>query len=76
VYVVGESRGAGFAYFLYADPRTRNKIRTIVPLSGTFYCDGDVDAGGMPAAGSDTTCGEVSAFGFWGQRHLCSARPV
>src|SRR5215217_5310073 len=37
VYVVGESRGAGFAYVLYADPRTRNKIRAIVPISGTFY---------------------------------------
>src|SRR5262249_12639440 len=46
VYVVGESRGAGFAYYLYADPRTRNKIRAIVPLSGTFYCDGEaVDPG-------------------------------
>jgi len=65
VYVVGESRGAGFAYVLYADPRTRNKIRAIVPISGTFYCDGDaVDPGtpGTPARpGSDETCGEVSA---------------
>jgi len=68
VYVVGESRGAGFAYFLYADPRTRNKIRAIAPISGTFYCDGDVGAGGAPAPGSDTTCGEVSAFGFWGPK--------
>lgn len=72
VYIVGESRGAGFAYVLYADPRTRNKIRAIVPISGTFYCDGDaVDPGtpGTPAqAGSDTTCGEVSSFGYWGPR--------
>ena len=64
IYAVGESRGAGFAYYLYADPRTRNKVKAIVPLSGTFYCDGNV-AGNAPAAGSDITCGEVSEFGFW-----------
>jgi poly(3-hydroxybutyrate) depolymerase len=72
VYLVGESRGAGFAYVLYADPRTRNKIRAIVPLSGTFYCDGDAVAPGTPGTpaqpGSDTTCGEVSAFGYWGPK--------
>jgi len=69
VYLVGESRGAGFAYFLYADPRTRNKVRAIVPLSGTFYCDGGAQnegtPGTQPIAGSDTTCGEVSEFGYW-----------
>ncbi|MEO7912500.1 MAG: hypothetical protein ABIV47_22865 [Roseiflexaceae bacterium] len=69
VYVVGESRGAGFAYMLYADPRTRNKIRAIVPISGTFYCDGHAVASGTPGtpaqAGSDTTCGEVSVYGYW-----------
>jgi poly(3-hydroxybutyrate) depolymerase len=69
VYVVGESRGAGFAYYLYADPRTRNKIRAIVPLSGTFYCDGDAVNPGVPGTtpipGSDTTCGQVSAYGYW-----------
>ncbi|MEI8165870.1 MAG: hypothetical protein WCG26_05805, partial [Chloroflexales bacterium] len=48
VYVVGESRGAGFAYILYADPRTSTKIRAIVPISGTFYCDGDAVAPGTP----------------------------
>jgi poly(3-hydroxybutyrate) depolymerase len=70
VYVVGESRGAGFAYFLYADPRTRNKIRAIVPISGTFYCDGAVGR-----ADSDTTCGEVSAFGFWGPKPSLFSAP-
>ena len=72
VYLVGESRGAGFAYMLYADPRTRNKIRAIAPISGTFYCDGDAENAGTPGsppkAGSDTTCGEVSAFGYWGPK--------
>jgi poly(3-hydroxybutyrate) depolymerase len=70
VYVVGESRGAGFAYVLYADPRTRNKIRAVVPISGTFYCEGDAVDPGTPGTppqpGSDTTCGEVSAYGYWG----------
>lgn len=72
VYVVGESRGAGMAYFLYADPRTRDKIRAIAPISGTFYCDGDAAQpgvpGSQPAAGSDQTCGEVSQYGYWGPR--------
>jgi poly(3-hydroxybutyrate) depolymerase len=69
VYLVGESRGAAFAYVLYADPRTRNEIRAIVPISGTFYCDGDAVAPGTPGTpaqpGSDTTCGEVSIYGYW-----------
>ncbi|HEU5011696.1 MAG TPA: glycoside hydrolase family 44 protein [Roseiflexaceae bacterium] len=69
VYVVGESRGAGFAYYLYADPRTRNKIRAIVPISGTFYCDGDAvnpgTPGTTPQPGSDVTCGEVNAETGW-----------
>ncbi|MBX0331223.1 hypothetical protein K2Z83_26595 [Oscillochloris sp. ZM17-4] len=72
VYLVGESRGAGFAYLLYADPRTRDTIRAIVPISGTFYCEGDAQNPGTPgtpaAAGSDTTCGEVSPYGYWGPR--------
>ena len=72
VYVVGESRGAGFAYYLYADPRTRNKIRAIVPISGTFYCDGGAQnegtPGTQPVSGSDGTCGEVSADGYWGPK--------
>ena len=79
VYVVGESRGAAFAYVLYADPRTRNKIRAIVPISGTFYCEGDaVDPGtpGTPAQpGSDLTCGEVSAYGYWGPKALLFSAP-
>jgi poly(3-hydroxybutyrate) depolymerase len=72
VYVVGESRGAGFAYFLYADPRTRNKIRAIVPISGTFYCEGGVENEGTPGTpalpGSDFTCGEISIYGYWGPK--------
>ncbi len=75
VYVVGESRGAGFAYYLYADPRTRNKIRAIVPISGTFYCDGEAQPNGQPVPGSDTTCGEVSPFGFWTPRAALFSAP-
>jgi poly(3-hydroxybutyrate) depolymerase len=79
VYVVGESRGAGFAYVLYADPRTRNKIRAIVPISGTFYCEGDAVNSGTPGTpaepNSDTTCGEVSAFGFWGPKASLFSAP-
>jgi poly(3-hydroxybutyrate) depolymerase len=40
VYVVGESRGAMFAYFLLATPRVGQEIRAIVPISGSFYCEG------------------------------------
>lgn len=69
VYVVGESRGAGMAFVLYADPRTRNDIRGIVPISGTFFCEGGAQQPGMagtqPTAGSDLVCGEVSPFGFF-----------
>lgn len=69
VYLVGESRGAGFAYFLYADPRTSNDVRAIVPISGTFYCEGDATNSGTPGTpplpGSDLTCGEVSEYGYW-----------
>jgi poly(3-hydroxybutyrate) depolymerase len=72
VYVVGESRGAAFAYYLYADPRTRNKIWAIVPLSGTFYCDGSAESPGTPGTGmtpgSDATCGEVSPYGYYGPK--------
>ena len=79
VYLVGESRGAGFAYFLYADPRTRNKIRAIVPISGTFYCEGGAVADGTPGTpaepGSDTTCGEVSAYGYWGPKATLFSAP-
>ena len=79
VYVVGESRGAGFAYVLYADPRTRNKIRAIVPLSGTFYCDGDATDPGTPGTpplpGSDLTCGEVGVYGYWGPKAALFSAP-
>ena len=79
IYLVGESRGAGFAYLLYADPRTRNKIRAIVPISGTFYCDGDAVNPGTPGTpaqpGSDTTCGEVSIYGYWGPKATLFSAP-
>lgn len=72
VYLVGFSRGAGFAYFLYADPRTANKISAIVPISGTFYCEGDATNPGVPGspplANSDLICGEVSIYGWWGPK--------
>ena len=84
IYAVGESRGAGFAYYLYADPRTRNKVKAIAPISGTFYCDGsEVNAGvpgTQPTAGSDLTCGEVSEFGYWSPKpslfNNAATRPV
>jgi poly(3-hydroxybutyrate) depolymerase len=79
VYLVGESRGAGFAYVLYADPRTRNKVRAIVPISGTFYCEGDAVNPGTPGTpaqpGSDMACGEVSAFGYWGPKAALFSAP-
>lgn len=79
VYVVGESRGAGMAYFLYADPRTRNKIRAIVPISGTFYCDGDAQNPGVPGTqptpGSDAVCGEISQYGYWGPKSALFSAP-
>ena len=79
VYVVGASRGAGFAYYLYADPRTRNKIRAIVSLSGTFYCDGDAVSPGTPPTtptpGSDTTCGMISDYGYWGPKPTLFTAP-
>jgi poly(3-hydroxybutyrate) depolymerase len=80
VYLVGESRGAGFAYVLYADPRTSNKIRAIVPISGTFYCEGDATDPGVPGTppepGSDLTCGEVSQFGYWAPRPALFGPPL
>jgi predicted esterase len=81
VYLVGESRGAGFAYFLYADPRTSNKVRAIVPISGTFYCEGDEVQEGVPGtapvADSDLTCGEISPDGWWSPKaSLFSAPPL
>ena len=79
VYVVGESRGAGFAYYLYADLRTRNKVRAIVALSGTFYCDGAALDPGNPdttlAPGSDTTCGELDSYGYYGPKHTLFTAP-
>jgi poly(3-hydroxybutyrate) depolymerase len=80
VYLVGESRGAGFANFLYADPRTSNEIRAIVPISGTFYCEGGVENPGVPGTpalpDSDFTCGEVSAYGWWGPKATLFTAPA
>jgi predicted esterase len=79
VYVVGESRGAGMAYYLYADPRTRNKIRAIVPISGTFYCEGGEVQQGVPGTqptpGSDLTCGAISPFGYWAPKPALFSAP-
>src|SRR5262249_25533701 len=72
VYLVGVSGVAAFAYSLYAYPRPSNKIRAIVPLSATFYCEGDAVATGTPGTtptpGSDLPCGEVSLDGYWGPK--------
>ncbi len=55
------------------------RIRAIVPISGTFYCDGDaVDPGtpGTPAQpGSDLACGEVSIYGYWGPKASLFSAP-
>jgi poly(3-hydroxybutyrate) depolymerase len=72
VFVVGESRGAGMAYYLYADHRTKNKINAIAPISGTFYCDTSNPGNGNPAyvapADSDFNCGENGGFGYFGPK--------
>jgi poly(3-hydroxybutyrate) depolymerase/streptogramin lyase len=72
VFVVGESRGAGMAYYLYADPRTKNKIAAIAPISGTFFCETSDSGNGNPAyvppANSDFNCGEKSAFHYFGPK--------
>jgi poly(3-hydroxybutyrate) depolymerase len=79
IYLVGESRGAGFAYVLYADPRTSDEISAIVPISGTFYCEGGAQNEGQPGSpalpGSDATCGEVSIYGYWGARPALFTAP-
>jgi predicted esterase len=65
VFVVGYSRGAGMAFVAYADPRTKNKIAAIAPVSGTFYCDmatpnvGTFPNGSAPPADADANCGAV-----------------
>jgi poly(3-hydroxybutyrate) depolymerase len=69
VFIVGESRGAGFAYYLYAHPDTKNLITAIAPISGTFYCatsnGGDGKTPYNPPADSDFTCGENGGFGYF-----------
>jgi hypothetical protein len=69
VFVVGESRGAGLAYYLYADPRTKNKISAIAPLSGTFFCATSNSGNGTlpynPPPDSDLNCGENGGFGYF-----------
>jgi predicted esterase len=73
VFVVGYSRGAGMAFVAYADPRTKNKIAAIAPVSGTFYCDmatpnvGTFPNGSAPPADADANCGETG-FGFFGPK--------
>jgi poly(3-hydroxybutyrate) depolymerase len=72
VFVVGESRGAGLAYYLYADPRTKNKIAAIAPLSGTFFCASSNSGNGTlpynPPPDSDLNCGENGGFGYFGPK--------
>ncbi len=69
VFVVGESRGAGMAYYLYAHPDTKNLINAIAPVSGTFYCATSNGGNGTtpynPPADSDLTCGENGGFGYF-----------
>lgn len=78
VFVVGESRGAGMAYYLYADPRTKNLISAIAPISGTFYCatsnGGNGNVPYNPPADSDFNCGENGGFGFFGPKASLYAR--
>lgn len=79
VFVIGYSRGAGMAMYAYADPRTKNRIAAIAPISGTFYCDmvtannGALVAGTNPAD-ADANCGEVSAFGYFGAKNSLFVR--
>ncbi|MEY4530790.1 MAG: hypothetical protein RLZZ156_1511 [Deinococcota bacterium] len=72
VFVVGESRGAGFAYYLYAHPETKNLITAIAPISGTFYCATSNGGNGTlpynPPADSDFVCGENGGFGYFGPK--------
>jgi poly(3-hydroxybutyrate) depolymerase len=72
VFVIGESRGAGFAYYLYAHPDTKNLITAIAPISGTFYCATSNGGNGTtpynPPNDSDFTCGENGGFGYFGPK--------
>ena len=72
VFVVGESRGGGFAYYLYAHPDTKNLINAIAPVSGTFYCatsnGGNGNNNYVPPLDSDFTCGENGGFGYFGPK--------
>ncbi len=69
VFVVGESRGGGMAYVLYAHPDTKNLITAIAPVSGTFYCTTSNGGNGTtpynPPADSDFTCGQNGGFGYF-----------
>ena len=50
------------AFSAYADPRTRNKIAAIAPVSGTFYCDmATANNGALAAlpADADPNCGAL-----------------
>jgi predicted esterase len=78
VFVVGESRGAGMAYYLYADPRTKNKIAAIAPISGTFFCFTSNSGNGTlpynPPPDSDLNCGENGGFGYFAPKASLYAR--
>ncbi len=76
VFVVGESRGAGMAYVLYAHPDTKNLITAIAPISGTFFCSTLRPGRGIPSPtnpvpvyvlsqDSDEVCGEDGTFGYF-----------
>lgn len=79
VFIIGYSRGAGMAMYAYADPRTKDRIAAIAPISGTFYCDmatandGTLVAGTNPAD-ADGNCGEVSASRYFGPKNSLFTR--
>ncbi len=72
VFIIGESRGAGFAYYLYAHPDTKNLIAAIAPVSGTFYCATSNVGNGTqpynPPSDSDFTCGQNGGFGYFAHK--------
>lgn len=59
------------AFVAYADPRTKNKIKAIAPVSGTFYCDIQTNNNGAVVgvpADADPNCGFNAGFGYYGPR--------
>ncbi len=77
VFVVGGSRGAGMAFVAYADPRTKDKIKAIAPVSGTFYCDiqsaNNGAVVGVPVD-ADPNCGFNAGFGYYGPKNTLFQR--